>query len=305
MPKSRSLAHHINTDPAYHDLIKLVGYQGIKTPIREADYKRLIETYGRGRLEQASHALVDINCETLLATLKDEVRKHCIAIIGPAPEDWETFYEGIVNPPPNPHKQSPKEGQTEGEAPQDIDLVAEAVADAIREETNFDVEIKKPTETDELRSVHGRQLRHLLNAQHERFQRQPPGDPAHEEAICRMNQIEAEMKRRGNKVPPRPVWTEPYNPPPDPYPFDARTTVVAPGGLADVTTLTEKRLQELLDMNLRELESNDRDTITYQEALRDIKLIEAEHRRRELSDDLDDPVWPRNEKKCEKKSRKA
>jgi hypothetical protein len=60
----------------------------------------------------------------------------------------------------------------------------------------------------------------------------------------------------------------------------ARTTVVTPRGFADITKATDRRLKELLDMNLRELETNDLDSICYQEALRDIRLIEAELRQR-------------------------
>ena len=46
-------------------------------PISEADYKRLVEKYGRERIGQASEALVDIDAERKIATLKAEVRKQC------------------------------------------------------------------------------------------------------------------------------------------------------------------------------------------------------------------------------------
>ena len=76
-------------------------------PISDADYKRLIEKYGRERLGKASEELVEIDTEKKLATLKAEVRRLCQAILGPAPEDWDSFYEGITNPPPNPYTAEP------------------------------------------------------------------------------------------------------------------------------------------------------------------------------------------------------
>jgi hypothetical protein len=44
------LAVRIHSDPAYCDVISPVGYLVIMTPIKEADYKRPIDTYGRERL---------------------------------------------------------------------------------------------------------------------------------------------------------------------------------------------------------------------------------------------------------------
>jgi hypothetical protein len=147
-PKELPFPHRIQTDPALREIIKLVGYLGITTPITEDDYKRLIEKYGRERLGKASEELVDINAETKLATLKADVRKRCQAILGPAPEDWDEFYRGIENPPRNPYTvaeaKPPKRKRSKRAVKKEIDLVAEAVADAIRDETGMNVEVRTP-----------------------------------------------------------------------------------------------------------------------------------------------------------------
>jgi hypothetical protein len=206
-PKEQPLAVRLQTDDCLRDTVRLVGYLGLKTPISEADYKRLIEKHGRERLGKASEELVDIDQKKKLATLKADVRKRCQSILGPAPEDWENYYEGIENPPPNPYLKKKRTRKKTVEPVAEIDLVAGAVADAIREQTGMDVTVSKPFEH---------------------------------------------------------------------------------AGHIDFTKQTDKRLQELLEMNLRELETEDRDTVTYEEALRDVKLIEAERRRRGMLDDVDE-----------------
>ncbi len=63
VPNDKALVRRINTDPAYHDVIKLIGYLGIQTPIGETDFKRLVERYGRERVGKASEVRVDIDAE--------------------------------------------------------------------------------------------------------------------------------------------------------------------------------------------------------------------------------------------------
>jgi hypothetical protein len=290
-PKEQPLAVRLQTDDCWRDTVRLVGYLGLKTPISEADYKRLLEKYGRERLGKASEELVDIDQKKKLATLKADVRKRCQAILGPSPEDWDSFYDGIENPPPNPYLTAkPSKRWRSKKAKKEIDLVAEAIADAIREETGMDVEIRSP----DVPAVHqADNEKTLLDKSEpynplEAFQVDVLTDRlnnARMRCLCSKTQkaqnrayrdvqrLLAEYERR--KTPP----------PAEPPEVQARKMVAAPGRLLDVTTLTDKRLQELLDMNLRELETNDRDTITYEEALRDIKLIEAERRRRDQAPD--------------------
>jgi hypothetical protein len=294
-PKEQPLAVRLQTDDCLRDTVRLVGYLGLKTPISEADYKQLVEKYGRERLNKASEELVDIDQKKKFATLKADVRKRCQAILGPAPEDWDSYYDGIENPPPNPYltgKTSKRKRSKK--VKEEIDMVAEAVADVIREETGVDVEIRNPdgpavNQADNvITSAENPELHNPLEA----FQLDVLTDrlnnarmrclcsktlKAQNRAYRDVQRLLAEYERR--KTPP----------PAEPPEVQAKKMVAVPGRLLDVTTVTDKDLQELLDMNLRELETNDRDTVTYQEALHDIKLIEAERRRREQSpDDWDD-----------------
>jgi hypothetical protein len=291
----RPLIHRIHSDPAYRDIIKLVTYRGMATPISPDDYAGLVERHGKDRLIRASEALVDIDADKKLATLKAEVRKHCTAILGPAPEEWDEFYAGVANPPPNPYR-----GERE-----EIDIVAEAIATAIEEETGMGCEVtreprqpspdtaKQPTELDELRQTHGRRLRQLLFAEHDRYRLHAPSDPVHQEVLRRMDSLEAEMRRRGNKVPPRPVWKEPYTPPDDhdvPTGTEERygrsSNEIADDGASfrPFAGHTTHRLHELLDMCEYEVAKFEPETVTYQEAARDMALIHNELRQREQDD---------------------
>jgi hypothetical protein len=291
-PKEQSLAVRIHSDPALREVVKLVGYNGIPTPIPETDYKRLSEKYGRERIGKASDELVEIDTTKKFATLKFEVRKLCQAILGPAPEAWDEFYRGITNPPRNPYR-----GERE-----EIDVVADTVATAIREETGMGCEVsrepkqpspdtdKQPADLNTIRKSHGRRLRQLLFVEHEHYRHHAPSHPAHKEAVGRMDLLEAEMRRRGNKVPPRPVWKEPYTPPDDdevPAAQEERNGSrhdkigTAAAAFRPFAGHTTHRLRELLDMCEYEMAKNGPETVTYEEAARNMALIENELRQRE------------------------
>jgi hypothetical protein len=189
------------------------------------------------------------------------------------------------------------------------------------------------SEVDLLRGSHGRDLRRLLLTEHAHFKDHPPGHHFHEEAIRRMDLLEGEMRRRGNKVPPRPtvstsipareqrvrdldgaelmrrlfkarevlaaesehtgVYRETaierdlmeaecrrrgFNLPPAVGPEKGTGPVPA---FDDFSGHTTHRLKELLDMCQYELTKNEPDTVTYEDAVRDIGLIEAELRQRD------------------------
>jgi hypothetical protein len=273
---NHSLARHLHTDPAYAAVVKLVGYKGVPLPMSKEQADELDAKYGREKIVQVSGELLDFDVDGRVATLKAEVRTLCLGLLGPSPAEWDEFYQGVVNPPQNPYQKALPKKSKPKEKVEEIDLVAAAVADAIQQETGMTVETKVPNEVEELRAVHGRQLRLLLKGECDRFQRHTPTEFEHKEAVRRMDLIESEMKRRGNKVPERPAYREPYNP----GERDPKTTIVVPGGLGDATKLSDKRLGEMIEMNLRELENTEADTICHHDALRDIKLLEAEKRRR-------------------------
>src|SRR5207248_8828375 len=132
------------SDPAFTDLARLVGYLGIKYPIPKMEYERLIEKHGIDRMTKAAAELVDYDTEKKLAKLKLNVRVLCRMLLGPSPEEWDSFYEGMEKPPPNPYKPKPE---------------------------------AKPDQPDELgllRELHGRRLRQLLLNQHLHLKQYPP-----------------------------------------------------------------------------------------------------------------------------------
>jgi hypothetical protein len=267
------LSYRIHSDPALRDIVRMVGHLGMPVPIKDEDYQRLLAKYGKDRLVKASQELIDIDHKKKIATLKTEVRKHCTAIIGPSPEDWHTFYAGIENPPPNPYRQAKPE-PTENEtttapvAPSQQpgmsseDLLSKLNDVALKD--NLD-DIRKALTMHGPQSRQGRLLKKDLAIAEAEAARRSAELDAVAEAVADAITAETGMGCEVTK----------------PEKLNPKTMIVASVGLVDVTMLTDKRLRELLDMNLRELETNDRDTICYEEALRDMKLIEAERRRRD------------------------
>jgi hypothetical protein len=251
-------------------------------------------------MAEAADELIDYDTDEKIAKLKPGVRRLCRQLLGVPPEEWDEFYAGIENPPPNPYKARP--------APIPTD------------------EPSQPDERELLATMHGRRLRELLLNEHRHFVDHKPGDPVHAEAMRRMDLIEPIMKARGQKVPPRPTSAD--------RPVAAREERIRdlagdelmrryftakrvleeesehtgvfrqtkieydllkaecqrrhfnlpPTGFDDpafaFTRHTTHRLHELLDMNQYDLTKFDPSSVTYQEAVRDIGFIEAELARR-------------------------
>jgi hypothetical protein len=297
MPK-QPLAIRIHSDPAYAELVRIVGYQGTAYPIGREQTERLNAKYGKGKMAEAADELIDYDATAKFARLKPGIRRLCRGLLGPMPDEWDAFYAGVENPPPNPYK-----------APPDPATVA-----------------SQSNELELLQVAHGRRLRELLLQEHKRCAAHPPGNPAHEEAVRRMDLIEPIMKGRGQKVPPRPAVSDARSPTGDERLRDLagvdlmqryfgvkrvleeesehsrayrqakaqyallraecerRNFHVPPTGFDDPAfqfgRATTHRLNELLDMNQYDLTKNEPDTVTFQEALRDIGFIETELRRR-------------------------
>ena len=250
-------------------------------------------------MAKAADELIDYDPAEKLARLKPGVRRLCRQLLGPAPDEWDSFYAGVANPPPNPYLATPAPAMNA------ID----------------------PDERELLKSMHGRRLRELLLNEHKHFATHPPSDPCHEEAIRRMDVIEPIMQGRGQKVPPRPATADHSAPSSEErlgdlagvdlmqrY-FAAKRTLeddselstayrrakteydllraechrrrinLPPTGFDDpafqFSKHTTHRLRELLDMNQYDLTKSEPDSVTFQEALRDIGFIEAELQRRD------------------------
>jgi hypothetical protein len=282
----------------------MVGYLGIAYPISREDNERLIAKYGKDKLAEASDELIDYDTDEKIARLKPGVRRLCRQLLGVPPEEWEQFYEGVENPPPNPYRPAP--------APAD--------------------EPAAPDERELLATMHGRKLRELLLNEYKHFTDHPPGDPVHTEAIRRIDLIEPIMNSRRQKVPPRPTVPTPglekreerirnlegselmqryftsqrvlesesehtgvYRQTKIEYDLlkaecKRRGFNLPPTRLDDspaqFARATTHHLRELLDMNQYELTKYGPDTLTHQEALRDIGFIEDELRQRREGDTL-------------------
>jgi hypothetical protein len=136
----KTLATRIQTDPACAAVIKLVGYLGIPIPISQEADQELSGKFTRERVRETIEELLDFDPEARIARLKPGVRRLCRSILGPAPEEWDAFYEGVQNPPPNLYKK-------------EADAIADAVAEAIRGETGHKCEVTAPDDKPESRVI--------------------------------------------------------------------------------------------------------------------------------------------------------
>lgn len=128
MPKP-SLAKRIATDPMHQAVIQLVGYLGVAYPIGLDDAVDLHRRFGKDKVLAAAKELLDFDADAKIASLKPGVRRLCRGLLGPPPEEWDEFYRGVENPPPNPYLK-------------EMNTVARAVADAIRAETGRDCKVE-------------------------------------------------------------------------------------------------------------------------------------------------------------------
>lgn len=207
--KPDHLLSAVYSDPVYRAIIRTVGYGWLPTTDIVGKITDVTMTHGRQAVDEAARELLDYETHDAVVYAKLKTRLHvfCRGQIGPMPCEWDTWWlndngterpgKPKVWPPilPGPGKPAPvAEKFTEDEQPAEVPF----------EGSMSEVELLKAT--------HGRKLRQMLLAQHALYQNYAPGDPIQEEAVRRMNLLEAEVRRRGNKVPPRPEWREPYDP---------------------------------------------------------------------------------------------
>jgi hypothetical protein len=199
MPK-KSLAIRIQDDPIYRAVIRLVGYLGTALPIGHDDAGRLSEQFGKDKVMAAAEELLDFDTAAKVARLKPGVRRLCRGLLGPAPEEWDEFYEGVENPPPNLYRQ-------------ELDAIAQAVADAVREESGHECEVKAvdsksqsrtiaigpPNATDSewpLADQTDKRLLELLDRNQYEMTKCKPGSVSFREALREIAFIVAEFQRR-------------------------------------------------------------------------------------------------------------
>ena len=198
MPKP-TLATRIHDDPVYRGLIQLVGYLGVAYPISHEAADRLKAQFGEEPVLAAAGELLDVDRAANVARLKPGVRRLCRPLLGPAPEEWDDFYQGVENPPPNPYRR-------------ETAAVAEAVAAAVRKETGHDCDVRpdaqdptkaiiavSPPPANPARPFAGhpdKRLLDLLDRTQYEMTRCKPGSVSFREALRDIAHIVAELQRR-------------------------------------------------------------------------------------------------------------
>lgn len=247
MPK-KSLAIRIYSDPAYTDVVRLVGYQGEAYPIAEEKIESLNRNHGAAKIAAAMAELVESDPAGTRAMLKPGVMRLCRGILGPSPEEWDEFYKGVENPPPNPYK--------------DRAVSAEGPPHKTRRKNS-----RKPahrpanSETEsssDVRNLEGVELMKQYFAAKQILEENAEESEAFCQAKPEYDRLKSECRRRDINLPPT-GYDDPA------FPFKKHTT---------------HRLKELLDMSQYELTRYPPDSVTYEEAVRDIGFIETELRRR-------------------------
>jgi hypothetical protein len=204
-----SLVKRIENDPVYRAVIKLAGYLGTAFPIGQEEAARLKAEFGEANVLAAAEKLLDFDGEGKIARLKPGVRRLCRPILGPSPEDWDDFCQGVENPPPNPYRQ-------------EIEAVAEAVAEAVRKETGHDAVVQPDKQNPEKRVIGvmpppanpnrpfadhtDKRLLELLDRNQYEMTRCKPRSVSFREAFREIGLITAELQRRdsGDLVAPPP-----------------------------------------------------------------------------------------------------
>ena len=88
MLKEQPLWYKLYYLPQYHQLARILGYEGLPAPEAVRRAKPLLEKYGKAKMDQVSHDIVHIDGRTNppTARLTDEARKLCRQLLGPPPE---------------------------------------------------------------------------------------------------------------------------------------------------------------------------------------------------------------------------
>lgn len=83
-----SLCQRLYAEPPLYELARLVGYAGLAVPDAQERLKALTDKYGKEAMAQAAEEIVSIDTSSTPPTvrLKDNVRKLCFQLMGPAPE---------------------------------------------------------------------------------------------------------------------------------------------------------------------------------------------------------------------------
>ena|ERR1700732_404353 len=90
MTKEQPLYLRLYFEPQFTDLARIVGYDGLPEDQRDKALP-LLEKYGRQKMDEAQRLLLDNDKDAKRYTLKPEVRKLCVQLLGLPPELAEQF----------------------------------------------------------------------------------------------------------------------------------------------------------------------------------------------------------------------
>jgi hypothetical protein len=99
----------IHGDDLFWEMVKLVGYGAFRTFELASRMKPLVEKYGPKKVSAAMFEL--LQHVGWITQLNPHARQAAVSCLGPAPENWESWYTGLDGKPlPRPpHHQTPPE----------------------------------------------------------------------------------------------------------------------------------------------------------------------------------------------------
>lgn len=251
------LSRRLYSDEAYIAVARAVRYHQLPTNEIVDKLQDDLKKHGREKMDEAARALLDV--ENGMAKLKADVRKYCRQLLGPLPEEWDEFYAGVTNPPPNPYKPTEKE---EPLAVPQSNVAADMSSEAlIRKLSNL--ELLK------LRDECVWAIKHHVKSRKA---------SSFKKALAR---VDAEMKHRGMEDEPTIDHVAEHVAGIMEEETAMNVVVAHPQEIEKLAKLTTRRLKELLDMDQIEMAKYGPETVTHQEAAREIGLIEAELARRQ------------------------
>jgi hypothetical protein len=110
MSKEKPLYEKIYHDEVYIEFVRLIGYQGCTYRDMIERTEPLRQKFGNPRIDSATYFLVafegDRRCNPqplVHVSLRPEVRKLCWQLLGPPPEDWDTYYRNADGSPDPQH----------------------------------------------------------------------------------------------------------------------------------------------------------------------------------------------------------
>ena len=98
MKREEPLVMRLTFHAHLHELVRLIGYEGVQESVLRETVKPLMDAHSKDNMIAAAHELTQTDEKTRLVTLRPNVRKICLGILGPPPEhpDYDFIKYGPV-----------------------------------------------------------------------------------------------------------------------------------------------------------------------------------------------------------------